>query len=198
MSPSARGAQVAWDPVVRLTHWGIVLAVLTNGLITEEGSRAHVWVGYTALALLSARLVWGVVGTEAARFSSFPPSLRAALADIGDIVAGRHGPRRSHGPAGALMAYALWGCLLAVTLSGVLMAGSPFAESGVMLDGAGAAGYAESLHHDSEEGLLSEFHEAAATALFWLAALHAAAVAVIGRWIEPGLIRAMTTGSERR
>jgi len=24
-----------WDPIVRVTHWGIALAILLNGLITE-------------------------------------------------------------------------------------------------------------------------------------------------------------------
>ena len=32
--------------MVKLTHWTVVAAILANGLITEDGSDAHVWVGY--------------------------------------------------------------------------------------------------------------------------------------------------------
>jgi cytochrome b len=35
-----------WDPVVKLTHWSVVAAVLVNALVAEDGSLAHVWVGY--------------------------------------------------------------------------------------------------------------------------------------------------------
>ena len=37
----------SWDPVVKLTHWSIVTAIIANALITEEGSGAHIWVGYS-------------------------------------------------------------------------------------------------------------------------------------------------------
>lgn len=45
-----------WDPLVRLTHWGIALAVLVNGVLLRDGDIAHIWIGYGALALLLLRL----------------------------------------------------------------------------------------------------------------------------------------------
>lgn len=33
-----------WDPVVKVTHWSIVAAILANALFTEEGSGPHIWV----------------------------------------------------------------------------------------------------------------------------------------------------------
>lgn len=45
-----------WDPVVKLTHWSVAIAVLVNAIITEEGSLTHVWVGYALAALLGLRL----------------------------------------------------------------------------------------------------------------------------------------------
>ena len=41
-----------WDPIVKLTHWGIVAAIIGNALVTEEGSGWHIWVGYGLAALL--------------------------------------------------------------------------------------------------------------------------------------------------
>ena len=41
-----------WDPIVKLTHWGVVTAVIANAIFTEEGSGWHIWVGYGLAALL--------------------------------------------------------------------------------------------------------------------------------------------------
>ena len=100
-----------WDPLVRVTHWGVAAAVVANGLITEGGSLVHVWIGLAVAALLALRLIWGLVGPAEARFSAFPPSPRRAIAHVRDILAGRHVVHRSHNPLGALMVYALWATL---------------------------------------------------------------------------------------
>ena len=49
-----------WDPIVRITHWSIALAVLANALVTEEGSGPHIWVGYGLgpIILLCALMVF--------------------------------------------------------------------------------------------------------------------------------------------
>jgi len=116
-----------WDVVVRLTHWGIVIAIVGNALVTEEGSGAHIWVGYGLAALLVLRLLWGFIGTREARFTAFPPSPRAALAHIRELARGRRTIHASHNPLGALNVYAIWACLAVIVGSGIAMAGSrPF------------------------------------------------------------------------
>lgn len=192
-----------WDPVVRLTHWGIAAAVLVNGAFTSEGSASHVWVGHGALALLLTRLLWGVVGTKPARFSAFPPSPSRALNAIGDFMLGARRLHRSHNPVGALMVYALWGCLVAVSLSGVAMSGAPFGpdvDGGVVLGYAGVdpGRFPEMILGDGEEGVLSEIHEGAAVLLYWLAALHVIAVTAHAHFSDGGLIRSILNGSDRR
>jgi len=114
-----------WDPLVKLTHWGIALAVLANGLFTEDGSDWHIWVGTGMAALLAVRLLWGLVGPREARFSAFPPNPFRALSHIRDILAGRKVQHRSHNPLGALMAYSLWGVLAVVAATGFAMSGLP-------------------------------------------------------------------------
>ena len=118
-----------WDPLVKLTHWSIALAVLANAVLTEEGSASHVWVGYALAAILALRLLWGLVGPAEARFSAFPPSPRRAIAHMGDVLAGRRRTHPSHNPLGALMVYAIWGTLLVIIATGVAMAGLPMARS---------------------------------------------------------------------
>ncbi|WP_249702211.1 hypothetical protein [Altererythrobacter sp. KTW20L] len=74
--------------MVKLTHWSIVAAVLANAVLTEEGSSAHVWVGYALAAILGLRLLWGVIGPAEARFTAFLPSVSRARAHLREIRAG--------------------------------------------------------------------------------------------------------------
>lgn len=187
----------AWDPLVRLTHWGIAVAVLLNGLVVEDGSLLHVWLGYGALALLALRLIWGLLGTEEARFSSFPPSVRAAVHHAADRLTGKRQVHRSHNPLGALMVYALWGTLAVVVLTGVMLESEPFPETGLLYE------FSASLDDGEREepgGLLSEIaeeiHEAAANFLLFLAALHIGGV-MLQSWLGGvNLIRRMTSESK--
>ena len=78
-----------WDPIIKLTHWGIVGLIICNALIVGEGSVAHIYAGYFLAGLLVVRLLWGFVGPASARFASFPPSPRRAIAHIGDLLASR-------------------------------------------------------------------------------------------------------------
>jgi len=53
-----------WDPLVRLTHWTIALAIILNGSVIGENAQAHIWIGYIALGFLALRLFWGVIGPK--------------------------------------------------------------------------------------------------------------------------------------
>ncbi len=193
-----------WDPLVRLTHWTIVGAVLVNGLISEEGSPLHVWVGYGLAAVLALRLLWGFIGPREARFSAFPPSPARAAAHVRDISAGRLTQHLSHNPLGALMAYAIWATLAVIIASGIAMAGIPKSdgvnaeqrsavEAHVSDHGQDEAGD-ESDEHEGEEGLLGEVHEAAVNLLYVLILLHLAGVVFESRRSGRHIVVAMLPG----
>jgi cytochrome b len=172
-----------WDPLVKITHWGIAAVVVVNALIVGEGSVAHIYAGYTLAALLGLRILWGFIGPYAARFSSFKPSPARALAHIGDIRAGRREVHTSHNPLGALMAYALWVCLAVIIASGIGMAGAPPAIDASISTGQFVSDeYREETYggeaEESEGGeLFEEVHEVAVNLLYLLIALHIAGVA---------------------
>lgn len=181
MTATTTPARRRWDPIVRITHWSIALAVLANALLTEEGSGPHIWVGYGLAAILALRLLWGLVGPAEARFAAFWPSPRKALAHLRDIRAGTVTSHASHNPLGALMVYAIWACLLTIIATGITMAGPPpwdGADGEAEHRSAVVSGesHDESSEEEGEEGLLGEIHETAANLLYLLILLHLAGV----------------------
>lgn len=200
-----------WDPLVKLTHWSIAIAVLANALFTEGGSSSHVWIGYALAGILALRLLWGLIGPVEARFRSFPPSPARAMAHVREIAAGQTTAHRSHNPLGALMVYAIWGTLLVIIGTGIGMAGLPSGrdnerpavtagvvageeagERGISAAGEREGGEADGGEH--EEGPLGEVHEVAVNLLYGLILLHIGGVVFESRRQRRNLGLAMLPG----
>ncbi len=110
-----------WDPAVRLFHWSLVIAFASNALILDDDSKQHQYVGYVVLALVGFRVVWGMIGTRFARFSSFPPSVSGSLEQMSEMATGRTRIHVGHTPLGALMIYNLLVTLAIIGASGYAM-----------------------------------------------------------------------------
>lgn len=164
---------LVWDPLVRLIHWLVALAVLVNSII-DEGA-LHEWVGYGALGLIAIRLVWGLVGPRNARFSAFPPSPARALAHIGAILRGDRTVHLSHNPLGALMVYNIWATIVALGVTGYMMGTVEFFGA----------------------EWVEEAHEIAYGWLVASVALHVAGVLFETWRIRVPLVAAMITGRKR-
>lgn len=183
MTIAVAAKRFSWDPVVKITHWLIALAVLANAVFTEEGSSRHIWVGYGLAAILALRLLWGLTGPPEARFRAYWLSPRKALGHIRDIRNSTLTRHSSHNPLGAMMVYAIWACLLTIIGTGVAMAGVPRWNDAAGEDGQRAAYESRQFEEHSEdesEGendeLLEEVHEVAANLLYVLILLHLAGV----------------------
>ncbi len=206
-TPAPSPSPMLWDPVVRLTHWGIAASIVLNALLDEGGSLVHVSVGWIVMAILLLRLVWGVIGPAEARFSAFPPNPFAALRHLRQLAAGRVRSYPSHNPAGALMAYALWATLAVVTVTGLIMTGGATPMQVASDKAAVASGDWSALIKDSEgeseeDGAFGEaaeeVHEVAANLLLVLAALHLAGVFLESRALRRNLVAAMLTGHRHK
>ncbi|QNK69843.1 cytochrome b/b6 domain-containing protein [Variovorax sp. PAMC26660] len=117
-----------WDLPTRLFHWALAVAVI--GLIGTGLNGIMEWhfrLGYTVLALLLFRLLWGFVGGRWSRFASFfygPGSVVAYLR-------GRAHPDHliGHTPLGALSVFAVL-AILALQVATGLMADDEISASG--------------------------------------------------------------------
>lgn len=110
-----------WDPFVRLFHWSVALCFAANALFVDDDAALHEWIGYTVVALLAARIVWGLVGPDLARFSSFTPRPGQIAGQIRDIATDRPRVHLGHSPLGALMIFNLIAALMVIGFSGYLM-----------------------------------------------------------------------------
>lgn len=110
---------VTWDLLTRSLHWALALALVFNLFILEEGDPPHQWVGYAAVAVVTARFIWGLVARNQASFKSFPVHPRQVFHFI------RSGfdssSFRGHNPLASLTYIAIWLLVLSLGLTGYLM-----------------------------------------------------------------------------
>ncbi|GAB4217095.1 MAG: cytochrome b/b6 domain-containing protein [Rhodoferax sp.] len=110
-----------WDLPTRVFHWslvGCVSGLVITGNIGGNAMQWHFWLGYTVLALLLFRLVWGFVGGYWSRFSTFLFSPRSIVS----YVKGLPEPLWTvgHNPLGSLSVFGILGVLLAQVSTGMM------------------------------------------------------------------------------
>lgn len=110
-----------WDGFVRSFHWLLVTLLialwLTGGDL--EYIDLHQTLGLVVLALIISRIMWGIVGSQTARFSDFVSSPWRAVRYLGDEFKGRSHDKHGHSPAGAWMILLLLAMVLAQAVSGL-------------------------------------------------------------------------------
>ena len=111
-APSEVVRVAVWDRFVRLFHWSLVGCVLVNAFLLDDGETLHRWLGYTASALVLARIVWGFVGSRHARFDDFFPTPTRLKRHVLDLLKGQHTFQPGHNPVGALMIFVLCALVL--------------------------------------------------------------------------------------
>jgi len=109
-----------WDPAQRILHWGLVISVALAWWAGEGLLKLHLWVGYTALAIVAIRIALGMAGSQHARFASFVRGPRAVLGYAQRVAQGREERHLGHNPLGGWMIVALLACLAVICISGFL------------------------------------------------------------------------------
>lgn len=116
----ARRPVLVWDAPVRLFHW-LAVVLVTAAYVTLKLNWIdwHVRIGEALLALVIFRLLWGVFGSETARFRSFVASPAAALRHLRHLFRREPDVQVGHNAAGGWMVLLLLALLLILTLSGL-------------------------------------------------------------------------------
>ncbi len=82
----------------------------------------HTWIGYAALTTVIFRILWGILGSDTARFARFVASPRAALQHLAHPLRREPDTHAGHNPAGGWMVLLLLALLLGETLTGLYVA----------------------------------------------------------------------------
>jgi len=110
-----------WDLPTRFFHWALVACVLGLAITGTVGGNAMVWhfrFGYTVLALLLFRIVWGLVGGRWSRFGAFIYAPQSVINYLKGQGKPEHGV--GHSPIGAGSVFAMQGFLVAQVGTGLL------------------------------------------------------------------------------
>jgi cytochrome b len=110
-----------WDLPTRFFHWALVGCVIGLAITGTVGGNAMVWhfrFGYTVLALLLFRIVWGLVGGRWSRFGAFIYAPQSVINYLKGQGKPEHGV--GHSPIGAGSVFAMLGFLVAQVGTGLL------------------------------------------------------------------------------
>jgi cytochrome b len=199
----ADGPVRVWDPLVRIFHWGLVVAFVVAYLSAEELSTVHEVAGYVVAGLVAFRLIWGFVGSRYARFSQFLKGPSATVRYLSDMVGGRERRYLGHNPAGAVMVVALLIALSGTAFTGWLMedetrmAMLPDVPQIVATAWADEDGDERSEYGEGGESAVGEVHETLANLMLLLIAVHIGGVVLTSFRHRENLARSMVTGTKR-
>jgi len=123
MADSVKNTIRVWDPLVRVFHWSLASAFLIAYITEDDFMTLHEYAGYLILGLIGFRIIWGVIGTQYARFSDFVKPPKAVIQYLKDIASFKANRYIGHNPAGGAMVIALLLSLLLTGITGMLYFG---------------------------------------------------------------------------
>lgn len=116
-----------WDLPTRLFHWLLALgfsAAIVIALAADDESPIfpyHALIGLTIALMVVLRVLWGLVGSRHARFTSFALSPRAMVAYVSQALRGGDARHAGHNPATAWAALVMLALILGLGVTGFLL-----------------------------------------------------------------------------
>lgn len=177
-----------WDPVTRLWHWVLVLAVSVGWVFGKYMSfdtvQWHFYIGYLILALMLFRYLWGFAGPTPVRYRAIIPTPTEVFIYLRHM--GRREPSGSpgHNPVGSLSVIAMLIVITAQAVTGLFIESDDFFEYGPL------AGYVS----ESVVNRLTWWHHFNADVILVLVVLHVGAILFYLLWKRENLIKPMISG----
>lgn len=169
--------QLIYDLPTRIFHWDFaglfVFAFFIAKTVDDENPvfSYHMLAGLMLGGLVTLRLIWGFLGTNYARFSSFMLRPKDLIQYLKGILSGNKKRWPGHNPASSWAALIMMGSAMMLALSGILM----------------TTGYKESFE---------DIHELFANAFLVTVLLHIAGVVLHALRHQDGIALAMVHGKK--
>ena len=175
-----------WDLPTRLFHWLLVVLVaasFTTGSIGGNAMQYHEWSGFAILIVLVFRIIWGIVGSRASRFSDFVKGPTAVWRYAAALVRGKSERYLGHNPLGGWSVLAMLLALLIQAATGL------FGNDDIITEGPLYLWVSKPV-----SDWLTVFHRLNRYLIMVLAATHVSAVLFYLLVKRENLIKAMVTG----
>jgi cytochrome b len=175
-----------WDLPVRLFHWAIVVLIFVAWLSQEiDQMDLHMWIGRIILTLVLFRIVWGLVGSDTARFSRFLRSPASAVRHLARIRRREADREIGHNAAGG------WMVLVMLALLGVQGGTGLFSN-----DDGDTEGPLMHFVSKAQSDFLSHIHSLNFNLIEGVIVLHVLAIAAYAALKRQNLVRPMFTGKK--
>lgn len=187
MSAALKKVRV-WDLPTRLFHWSLVILFITSWISAEIGGTAmqyHFWSGYAILTLILFRILWGLFGSETARFAHFLRSPLAAWQYARGFFKPVYAATLGHNALGAWSVLAMLAFLLAQASTGL------FANDDISTEGP-----LYKLVSKDTSDLLTRIHHLSFNVLLVLAGIHIVAIVLYRVLHRENLLKPMLTGDK--
>lgn len=172
-----------WDSFVRVSHWLMVILVVLMWFTAEEGYMDwHLRLAGVLGGLVITRFIWGVWGSESARFSRFVKRPRAVKQHLHELKTGAYQPSNTHNAAGG------WAVILLLVLLAMQFASGLFATDDIFYSGPLSSWVGADV-----SDIATEVHETIFNVLLVIIAIHIAAI-VMYRFKGINLLAAMVHG----
>ncbi len=178
-----------WDAGIRLFHWTLAILFCLSAYSAFQDkfgiyADMHLNAGIATLILVVWRIVWGVVGSDTARFSQFVKSPTAGFAHLKQMAAGLPYRAIGHNPLGGLSVVLMLVLLLAQASMGL------FASDGMIFSGPLSMKVSGALSSS-----LTSWHALLGRVLIGVVAFHVLVVLVYGIFKRVNLVWPLISGN---
>lgn len=108
-----------WNPLLKITHWALVVLVAIAFATSDNFIDPHVYSGYAIMGLLFFRIVWGIFGPKYARLSNFANGPAKTIQYLKNLASGPHQRYIGHNPVSGNIVMLMLAMLLIVIFSGL-------------------------------------------------------------------------------
>ncbi|MFA7310552.1 MAG: cytochrome b/b6 domain-containing protein [Shewanella sp.] len=175
-----------WDLPTRIFHWGMVCLLALLWWSADAGEMQwHQIFAYSLLILIGFRILWGLIGSDTARFSHFVHHPKVVLDYLRSIRTKGMSVVLGHNPIGGYMVIALIGIISLQLVTGLFATDDIFTE-----------GQLYSYVSSDTSGFLTWLHKTNFNLILLLSAIHVLAV-IIHAMKGDKLVGAMISGYKK-